>query len=315
MTAGAARHGNVYGGDGRGGHGGPPQQPPRAQPPRVQQPLAQQPRAPQPARDPGPAEAPRRLSADERATVVLPVVRSQYRSHRRKRAEDGTLLPESPLRKTVRATGEVFITFGLIVLLFAGYEVWGKQVEVHHAQSTLAQQLQTRWSGSDSLSPNSPPLPGGALAKIYIPRLSLALVVVQGVTLQDIRNAPGHYPDSAMPGQIGNFAIAGHREKGIFMDLNLLSQGDLIIIQTQRDWFIYKIYKANYIVLPTQVDVVNPVPDQPNADLKPSKQLITLTTCNPWWDNYQRLITHGELTRQQPTSQGEPDELGDLKGK
>lgn len=303
MTAGAARHGNVYG---RGG----PSQPPSQQPPPFP------PSSSQPPPDLGPGEAPRRLSADERSTVLLPVVRSQYRSHRRKRADDGTLLPESPLRKTVRTAGEVFITFGLIVLLFAGYELWGKQLQVHHAQSTLAQQLQQRWNGSSqNLSPDSPPLPGNALAKIYIPKLNLALVVVQGVTLQDIRNAPGHYPDSAMPGQIGNFAIAGHRETGIFMDLNKLADGDLIIIQTQRDWFIYKIYKANYIVLPTQVDVVNPVPDQPNASLKPSKQLITLTTCNPWWDNYQRLITHGELTRQQPTSAGEPDELGNLKGK
>jgi sortase A len=305
VTAGAARHGSggVYG---QGPSGPTPR--PTARPTPQQYP-------PPPGPPPGPADdVPRRLTTDERATVVLPVVRSQYRSHRRRRAADGTLLPESPLRRTVRITGEVFITFGLVVLLFAGYEVWGKQIQVHHAQSTLAQQLQQRWGGSNSLSPDSPPLPGNALAKIYIPKLGLALVVVQGVTLEDIRNAPGHYPDSAMPGQIGNFAVAGHRENGIFMDLNKLVDGDQIVIQTQRDWYVYKIYKSE-IVLPTQVDVVNPVPDQPNESAKPTKQLITLTTCNPWWDNYQRLIIHGEMSRQQPTSAGEPDELGNLKGK
>jgi sortase A len=301
------------------GYGGRAGRPPAGRPHQASQQGRQQPYPPQqppppPFQEGGPPpEPPRRLSVDERATVVLPVVRSQYRSHRRRRAADGTLLPESPLRKTVRITGEVFITFGLVVLLFAGYEVWGKQIQVHHAQNTLAQQLQQRWAApNQTTSPDSPPLPGNALAKLYIPKLGLALVVVQGVTLQDIRNAPGHYPESAMPGQLGNFAVAGHREKGIFMDLNKLADGDQLIVQTQRDWYVYKIYKSE-IVLPTQVDVVNAVPDQPDETVKPTKQLITLTTCNPWWDNYQRLIIHGELSRQQPTSKGEPDELGNLK--
>jgi sortase A len=42
---------------------------------------------------------------------------------------------------------------------------------------------------------------------------------------------------------------------------------------------------------------------------KPTKAMVTLTTCNPKFDNYQRLIVHGELVRTQPKSQGDPVEL------
>ena len=38
--------------------------------------------------------------------------------------------------------------------------------------------------------------------------------------------------------------------------------------------------------------------------------MLTLTTCNPKFDNYQRLIVHAELVRTQATSAGRPAELG-----
>lgn len=62
------------------------------------------------------------------------------------------------------------------------------------------------------------------------------------------------------------------------------------------------------IVKPTQVEVVAPVPGEP--DKKATKRMLTLTTCNPKFDNYQRLIIHAELDRTQPKSAGRPAELG-----
>lgn len=254
---------------------------------------------------------------DPDETVVMPALPTKIRSHRRNRRRPFRNMPEAyqpplsdgPVRKAIRAVGEVFITFGLVVLLFAGYEVYGKQLIIGHQQDKYAQQLDKAWAAPPKKAEDSPPLPGEALARLYIPRFNIKLIVVEGVSPQDIMNAPGHYPNSAMPGQIGNFSVAGHREDAIFpRNFDKLQMGDDIIVQTRTTWFIYKAYQQE-IVKPTQVDVVNPVPDQP-VGAKPTKALLTLTTCNPWWDNYQRLIYHGKLVRQQPSSEGKPKELG-----
>jgi sortase (surface protein transpeptidase) len=60
------------------------------------------------------------------------------------------------------------------------------------------------------------------------------------------------------------------------------------------------------IVVPTALEVVAPVPDQPGV--APTKAMLTLTTCNPKYNNYQRLIVHAVLQRQQPRSAGLPAE-------
>jgi sortase A len=62
------------------------------------------------------------------------------------------------------------------------------------------------------------------------------------------------------------------------------------------------------IVHPNAVEVVAPVPGRPGA--APTNAMLTLTTCNPKWDNYQRLVVHAEMVRSQPRSAGLPAELG-----
>jgi sortase A len=218
----------------------------------------------------------------------------------------------SMLRSAARTAGEVCITLGLVVLLFAAYEVWGKTAIVDAHQNDLDKQLAQQWDGSSAGlgsagGPKAPAAPGNGIARLYIPRLGKQWVVVQGVTQWDIRYAPGHYPDTAMPGQIGNFSVAGHRTPAIFWDLDRLRVGDMIGVQTKDTWYVYRVTQTE-IVSPHAIQVVAPVPDRPGV--KPTRAMITLTTCNPKWDNYQRLIVHGELLRKQPAAQGRPAELG-----
>ncbi|WTD63983.1 class E sortase [Micromonospora sp. NBC_01638] len=222
----------------------------------------------------------------------------------------------SRLRTGIRITGEVLITFGLVVLLFAGYEVWGKSAIVDAHQNDLNNELTQAWGPTDdptvapSAGPSvkpSPPVRGKPLAGLYIPKLDKNWVVVEGVTQADIRYAPGHYPTSALPGQVGNFSVAGHRNRATFWRLDELSEGDAIVVEGKTDWYVYLVSQSR-IVKPTQVEVVAPVPGEPNK--KPSKRMLTLTTCNPKFDNYQRLIIHAELDRTQPKSAGRPAELG-----
>ncbi|MEH0939155.1 class E sortase [Micromonospora psammae] len=221
----------------------------------------------------------------------------------------------SRLRTGIRLTGEVLITFGLVVLLFAGYEIWGKSAIVDAHQNDLTKQLEQAWgpTGDPTVAPTGPapkpkpPVEGRPIAGLYIPKLDKNWVVVEGVTQKDIRYAPGHYPKSALPGQLGNFSVAGHRNRATFWSLDELDNGDAIVVEGKTEWYVYKVYQSR-IVRPDQVEVVAPVPSKPGQ--KPTKAVLTLTTCNPKFDNYQRLIVHAELERKQPKSAGRPQELG-----
>ena len=240
------------------------------------------------------------------------------------RGRHSDLIPpteRSPIRTTVRTIGELMITAGLVLLLFAGYEIWGKAAIVSSHQADLDAQLAQEWddptvappatagpSADPSASPTAapPPPPGGSLGRMYIPRLHKYWVVVEGVGDADLAYAPGHYPNTALPGEVGNFSVAGHRSPAIFWDLDQVRVGDAVVLETRASFFVYRI-TASSIVLPTAIEVVAPVPGRPGAT--PTEAMLTITTCNPKWDNYQRLIVHAQLERSQPRSAGRPAEL------
>jgi sortase A len=204
----------------------------------------------------------------------------------------------SRIRSTVRFSGELMITFGLIVLLFAGYEVFGNSAKVQDEQNSLANELNQQWNDptvGPSAAADAPAAPGTNLVgRLYIPKLNKEWVVVNGVRPEDIRYAPGHYPDTALPGKVGNFSVAGHRIQKIFWRIDELKAGDVIGVETRDSWYVYKV-TGQEIVKPSAVEVVAPVPDKPGV--KPTKALLTLTTCNPKFNNYQRLIVHAQLVR------------------
>jgi sortase A len=227
--------------------------------------------------------------------------------------------PGTVVREVVRGLGELCITLGMILLLFAAYEVWGKTAAVNAHQNDLNSQLAQEWGGpsptvgpTPSASPSTnalPPPDGKAIARLYIPRIGKQWIVVQGVTPGDIRFAPGHYPTSAMPGKIGNFSVAGHRTPAIFWDLDQIQNNDEVVVETKDTWYVYRVSQT-HIVSPNAVQVVAPVPNEPGK--KATQAMLTLTTCNPKFDNYQRLIVHAVLDPAQtrPHDQGRPAALG-----
>ena len=114
----------------------------------------------------------------------------------------------------------------------------------------------------------------------------------------------GHYPGTAMPGQVGNFATAAHRathgEPLRYVDQ--LQVGDNVYVQTQGYWYTYKLVRTQ-IVSPADTWSISPQPfDVPLA----SNRLLTLTTCNPRWASYERWIWWGTLSSKQPRTQGPP---------
>ncbi|MEU7822653.1 class E sortase [Catellatospora sp. NPDC049133] len=254
--------------------------------------------------------SPRPRWSGEPPPAPVKAIRAGEKNYRSIHSEYTRTTVGSVIRTTLRGTGELMITFGLVILLFAAYEVWGKTAIVDAHQTELEQQLD--WdepvvgpTPSASASPLAP-LPGNAVAKLYLPTLKKHWVVVQGVTQKDIRFAPGHYPNSAMPGQKGNFSVAGHRNRATFWNLDQLKPGDKMVVETKTTFYVYEVVKQR-IVLPTAVEVVRAVPPTMEAG-----KLITLTTCNPKLDNYQRLIIHGKLVDEQPRSEGRPVELAGM---
>ena len=216
------------------------------------------------------------------------------------------------LRGTARVAGELLITLGLVVLLFAAYEVYGKTAAIGHHQDDLSTQLNHAWDDPALVTPGSPgpsaapAPPGNAIGRLYLPRLHLHWVVVEGVSLADIRFAPGHYPGTALPGQAGNFAVAGHRLIGIFWDLDQLRPGDAAIVETRTGWYVYQVSQTE-VVSPHAVEVIAPTPDRPGQ--APDTAYLTFTTCNPKYNNYQRLVVHGRLVQRLPHEQ-RPAALG-----
>ena len=221
---------------------------------------------------------------------------------------------EKSLRVSATTLGEIMITFGLVLLLFAAYEIWGKAAIIADHQRDLDAQLNEEWGqpadptvtpGTGEQPPQAPP-PGWAIARLHIPRLHNQWVVVEGVGEKDLKFAPGHYPKSAGPGQVGNFSVAGHRSPAMFWDLDRMQVGDPIVVETKTTYYVYRV-TARKIVKPTAVEVVAPVPGDPGAT--PSEAMLTITTCNPKWDNYERLVVHAKMERREPRATGPPPEL------
>jgi sortase A len=224
----------------------------------------------------------------------------------------------SRTRVAVRTTGELLITAGLVVLLFAGYQLFWTNVEAQVATDRVTDQIRADWdlvqpNGDGSPSVSVPPFDQGrGFAFLRIPRLGsdFSVPVVQGIDDRSLKKGVGHYPETALPGAVGNFAVAGHRATNgePFRDLDLVRPGDPLVVETAQSWYVYRVSETK-IVEPTRVSVLLPVPEEPGVVA--SQALITLTTCHPRWASYQRLIVHGELVETLQKPGGPPTALTD----
>jgi sortase A len=227
----------------------------------------------------------------------------------------------SLVRSVTRGLGELLITAGLVILLFCAYQLFWTNVTADRAADQVVSQLRRQWidpgagpaptAAGPSSAPAPPAVPlGDALALIHIPRLGDDWVkpVVQGVDLPDLARGLGHYPKTANAGEVGNFAVAGHRATNgePLRNIDKIKKGDTIVVETATDWFTYVVDK-HQIVTPTDVWVIEPVPGKPTA--KPTQALITLTSCEPRWASYKRWIVFGHLESSMSKAEGTPAAL------
>ncbi|HLV71746.1 MAG TPA: class E sortase [Vulgatibacteraceae bacterium] len=198
------------------------------------------------------------------------------------------------MRTLIRGMGELTITAGLILMLFVTYQLWGTGRYTQGQQDRLSEEMLSDWK-SPKFTTERVKL-GEGLAMIRIPRFGedWRYVIVEGVEREDLRKGPGHYPGTALPGEVGNFVVSGHRTtySAPFNRLGELRRGDEILIDTREEQYVYTVTDRK-IVKPSATEVTAPVPGHPKR--RPTERLITLTTCHPKYSAAQRMIIFGEL--------------------
>ncbi len=226
----------------------------------------------------------------------------------------GAIRPGGPRSRALWLVAVALVVVGVGVLGTAAWQTWGlSAVAAAGQQQAAAKQLQ-QWHGPAS-APSRPaavpvaaePALGGTVAVIRIPRFgaSWSRVVRQGVdeaeVLDSFTAGVGHYPGTAMPGGVGNFAVAAH-DTGwgdSFIDVARLRLGDRIDVRTAAGTYVYAFRNFQW-VQPTQVDVLLPVPAR--KDVAATGRLITLTTCDPPYDAQERFIAYGTFVTFTPAA-------------
>lgn len=129
----------------------------------------------------------------------------------------------------------------------------------------------------------------GAIGIISIPKIDIKVAVGEGIDNKTLKYAVGHFEGTAMPGEKGNFCVAGHRSYTYgqyFNRLDELEKGDEVIVKTKKGEFKYIITESK-TVEPTEVSVLNDTKDE----------TITLVTCTPVRVATHRLIVVGKLVK------------------
>jgi sortase A len=163
----------------------------------------------------------------------------------------------------LRAAYYIFLTGGILGLGYATYVV----VDAHVYQAIEESRL-------PDMRPTQGPrivAEGDVIGEMEVPRLGLKTIFVQGDSPRILRRAVGHLPETALPGEAGNVALAGHRDS-VFRPLRGIQPGDAITIKTPDGEFAYQV-ESTKVVLPSDVQVLQPS----------SENTLTLVTCFPFY--------------------------------
>jgi LPXTG-site transpeptidase (sortase) family protein len=215
--------------------------------------------------------------------------------------------------------GELFITLGVVMLLFVAYQLWYTNVLAERTADGAAGSLQQQWRrdpGGAAPPPVSAFKPGEGFAILHIPKLDVKVPVAEGISKAKVldRGMVGHYGEgtlkTAMPADPqGNFAVAGHRNTHgePFRYINRLVPGDPVVVETRDAYYTYEMTSALAQTPPTNVSVLKPVPE--GSGFTGPGRYITLTTCTPEFTSTYRMIVWGRMVDERPRSKGAPPAL------
>ncbi|MDI9832332.1 class E sortase [Streptomyces sp. KAU_LT] len=242
------------------------------------------------------------------------------------------------MRLVVRTVSELCVTVGTVIVLFVVYVLFWTGVRADTVMDDQIDQLQRQWAqdarrpspGASGASqapaapqasgapqaPESPPAPAPYTADkpfaiMYIPRLGFTWnkPVLEGTATRTLQKGLGHYANTAQLGQKGNFSVAGHRRTygDPFKDFPRLRPGDAVVLTDGTSWFTYRVDKGPYKTVPSDIEVIDPVPRK--SGYTREGRYLTLTTCDPEWGHSHRLIVWAHLDSTQPVEAGKPKAL------
>ena len=226
---------------------------------------------------------------------------------------DASTRPDAPPRRARASTRRrrrpsALMVLGLVLLLgglgclgWVGYQYLGTNVVSERAFDAGRQDLRARWQHPTpaSASPEPAGVPDKATALLRIPAFGAGyeIPVLEGTDLDTLTDGVGHYLGTARPGQVGNFALAGHRvtHGQPFARLLELERGDEVVIETRTAVYTYVLDESprSLTVDDTATWVLDPVPGEPNTE--PTRALITLTTCQDLFTSPDRSVGFGHL--------------------
>ncbi|MCP3821495.1 class E sortase [Streptomyces sp. A3M-1-3] len=246
--------------------------------------------------------------ADSAAGPAAAAPRTRMEARRAARA-----CKESPAVVASRVVGEVFISLGVLMLLFVTYQLWYTNVLAERQANGAANNLQDDWAKGRKAGAFEP---GQGFAIMYIPSLDVKVPIAEGIDKHGVldRGMVGHYAEgklkTAMPSdKQGNFAVAGHRNTHgePFRYINRLEPGDAIVVETQDTFYTYEMASILPQTPPSNVSVIGAVPE--GSGFTGPGRYITLTTCTPEFTSTYRMIVWGKMVEERPRSKGKPDAL------
>jgi sortase A len=218
--------------------------------------------------------------------------------------------PAEPRRRRGAAfwTGVALITVGLVLLGYVAWQFFGTNVVAHRKQRKIIEQTQRIWNGKAGASGTADGVElHGAQALVRIPAFGKRYVVPvqQGTSLDVLAEGFGHFDGTARPGQVGNYAIAGHRvtHGEPLRGMPSLRPGDKVVVQTRNRTFTYRLdtNPNNLIVSFKDVWVIDKLPHNPTGGVEPAQRpgqrLITMTTCSELFHTDNRMIVFGHLVK------------------
>ncbi len=224
--------------------------------------------------------------------------------------------------------GEILLTVGVVTLLYVVWQLWIGDLIIGAQKSAEAATLSQKWDAVEpdvpDVAASAPPvqpetvpvLPPAGHAEQFgvmrVPRFGDAwmFAIAGGVSREDVLDVGeiGHYPDTAMPGGVGNSAYAAHRwtAGAPFDPIDRLVVGDAIVIETADGWYTYRFRNLEY-VQDTVVDVLLPVPQA--IGVASDGRYLTLTSCAPKFDVLERVVAYAVFDAFTPRSAGPPASL------
>jgi sortase A len=197
--------------------------------------------------------------------------------------------PSKRTRLFLRWSGHFFTVIGILALSYVGFVLaYTKLYQAYltrrfEQESKIARQTTVR--GEDLPSSSLPPALSEAdrarvenaapedspLGRIEIGTIGLSAMILEGTDRKTLRRAVGHIPGTALPGQQGNVAIAGHRDT-FFRGLRNVHKGDEITLTTLNGTSRYRV-DSTQVVEPEDIWVLG------HSD----KSILTLVTCYPFY--------------------------------